>query len=79
LTSGYDGTGDNDLGDILKGRYPDNMGPTDVGCCTSHLKAIEYWYNNFFAIRGGYFIENKTKGGNKYVTTGLGFKINNYN
>ena len=43
--SGYDGTGDDDLSGILKGRYPDNMGPTDVGCCTSHLKAIEYWYN----------------------------------
>jgi hypothetical protein len=40
---------------------------------------VEYWYNNFFALRGGYFIENKAKGGNKYLTTGLGFKINNYN
>lgn len=43
--SGYDGTGDDDLGSILKGRYPDQMGPTDVGCCTSHLKAINQWYN----------------------------------
>lgn len=44
--SGYDGTGDDDLSGILKGKYPENMGPTDVGCCTSHLKAIKYWYEN---------------------------------
>jgi len=41
---GYDGTGDDDFSGILKGRYPDQMGPTDVGCCTSHLKAIHHWY-----------------------------------
>ncbi len=40
---------------------------------------VEYWYNNFFALRGGYFMESNVKGGRKYVTTGLGFKINNYN
>jgi len=40
---------------------------------------IEYWYNNFFALRAGYFMESNAKGGNKYVTTGLGFKISNYN
>ncbi|GGD78663.1 hypothetical protein GCM10011514_48370 [Emticicia aquatilis] len=40
---------------------------------------VEYWYNNFFALRGGYFMESNAKGGSKYVTTGLGFKINNYN
>jgi hypothetical protein len=39
---------------------------------------VEYWYNNFFAIRGGYFMESSMKGGRKYATTGLGFKINNY-
>lgn len=40
---------------------------------------VEYWYNNFFALRAGYFMESNAKGGNKYVTTGLGFKISNYN
>lgn len=40
---------------------------------------VEYWYNNFFALRGGYFMESNAKGGRKYVTTGLGFKISNYN
>ena len=41
--SAYDGRED-DLGDILKGRYPDNMSSGEVGCVTSHLKAIKHWY-----------------------------------
>ena len=28
----------------------------------------EYWYNNQFALRGGYFNEHDTKGGRKYFT-----------
>jgi len=39
--SAYDGRGDNDLGEILKGRYPDNMSSGEVGCVTSHLKAMK--------------------------------------
>lgn len=37
---------------------------------------VEYWYNNQFAIRGGYFYENATKGNRKYFTAGAGFKLN---
>jgi len=37
---------------------------------------VEYWYNNQFAIRGGYFNENATKGNRKYFTAGAGFKMN---
>lgn len=36
----------------------------------------EYWYNNQFAIRGGYFHENETKGNRKYFTAGAGFRMN---
>ena len=43
--SAYDGR-DDDLGHILKGRYPDAMSSGEVGCTTSHLKAIKYWYEN---------------------------------
>ena len=43
--SAYDGRED-DLGDILKGRYPDNMSSGEVGCSTSHLKAIKYFLEN---------------------------------
>ncbi len=36
----------------------------------------EYWYDKQFALRAGYFNENKYKGGRKYVTLGLGLKYN---
>lgn len=41
--SAYDGRED-DLSDIIKGRYPERMTSGEVGCVTSHLKAIKYWY-----------------------------------
>ena len=40
--SGYDGRSD-DLSGILKGRYPENMTSGEIGCTTSHLKAIKHW------------------------------------
>ena len=36
----------------------------------------EYWYNNQFAIRAGYFHEHNTKGGRKFFTFGSGLKYN---
>ena len=36
----------------------------------------EYWYNNQFAFRAGYFFEDKTKGNRKYFTVGVGLKYN---
>lgn len=39
---------------------------------------VEYWYNNQFAIRGGYFHENETKGNRKYFTAGAGFRLNGF-
>tara|TARA_B100001093_G_C26860613_1_gene1030043 strand:+ start:21061 stop:22251 length:1191 start_codon:yes stop_codon:yes gene_type:complete len=36
----------------------------------------EYWYNNQFAIRAGYFNEHDTKGARKYFTFGSGVKYN---
>lgn len=43
--SAYDGRSD-DLGDILKGRYPDAMNSGEVGCVTSHLKALKHFVEN---------------------------------
>ena len=37
---------------------------------------FEYWYNNQFAFRGGYFHEHNLKGGRKYFTMGAGLKMN---
>lgn len=44
--SAYDGRGNNDLSEILKGRYPKMMSSGEVGCVTSHLKALKYWLEN---------------------------------
>ena len=41
--SAYDGRED-DLGDILRGKYPEDMSSGEIGCTTSHLKAIKHWY-----------------------------------
>jgi len=41
--SAYDGRED-DLGNIIKGRYPSDMTSGEIGCTTSHLKAIKHWY-----------------------------------
>ncbi|MBK9531491.1 MAG: type IX secretion system outer membrane channel protein PorV [Chitinophagaceae bacterium] len=34
----------------------------------------EYWYNNQFGFRAGYFYENPNKGNRKYFTVGAGIK-----
>ena len=38
----YDGR-DDDLSDILTGKYPDNMTSGEIGCTTSHLKALKHY------------------------------------
>lgn len=35
---------------------------------------VEYWYDQQFALRAGFFHEDATKGNRKYFTTGLGIK-----
>ncbi len=37
---------------------------------------VEYWYNNLFAVRAGYFNETALKGNRKYVTLGAALKYN---
>ena len=38
--SAYDGRED-DLSDIITGKYPNNMSSGEIGCTTSHLKAMQ--------------------------------------
>lgn len=38
----------------------------------------EYWYREIFAARAGYFFENDTKGGRKYITIGVGFRYQKF-
>ena len=43
--SAYDGRED-DLSDILTGRYPEMMTSGEIGCTTSHLKALKHYLEN---------------------------------
>ena len=40
---------------------------------------LEYWYNDQFAARGGFFYEDKTKGNRQYLTLGIGVKYSIFN
>ena len=37
---------------------------------------LEYWYNNLFAIRAGYFHEHYSKGNRQFFTVGAGIRYN---
>ncbi len=37
---------------------------------------FEYWYNNLFAVRGGYFYENPYNGNREFMTFGAGIRYN---
>jgi hypothetical protein len=39
---------------------------------------LEYWYDDQFAFRGGYFWEHYTKGNRKYVTLGAGVRYSKF-
>ena len=36
----------------------------------------EYWYEEFLAVRAGYFYEHVNKGGRQYATVGIGLRYN---
>ncbi len=36
---------------------------------------LEYWYQNQFAVRTGYFYEHENKGNRKFYTAGVGVKL----
>ena len=41
---------------------------------TNWAAGLEYWYQDSFAVRGGYFNESKEKGSRKFATLGAGFR-----
>ena len=43
--SAYDGR-DDDLSETISGRYPDQMSGGEIGCTTSHLKAMKHFIDN---------------------------------
>jgi hypothetical protein len=40
-----------------------------------YATGFEYWYDNQFAARAGFFYESPTKGGREYITMGAGFRL----
>jgi hypothetical protein len=80
-------------GKIIKGSDDDVSVPGGIfqsfgdapGGFSEELKEIsfspgaEYWYNQQFAVRAGYFYENPSKGGRQYLTLGLGMKYDIFN
>ncbi len=73
IQSFYDAPGwgynaDNDL--VNYGKFYEELCEINIG------GGIEYWYNNIFAVRAGYFNETALKGNRKYVTLGAALKYN---
>jgi hypothetical protein len=82
-----------DDGNIIQGSDPERSVPAGIfgsfsdapGGFSEELSEIsyslgtEYWYNNQFAVRSGYFYETPTKGDRRYFTLGAGFKSNVFN
>ena len=73
IQSFYDAPGYsfNDQGEkVGKGPFYEELCEYNVGV------GAEYWYNNVFAVRAGYFNEAALKGNRKYVTLGDALKYN---
>ncbi|EDM37256.1 hypothetical protein PBAL39_05638 [Pedobacter sp. BAL39] len=45
----------------------------------SMATGLEYWYNQQFGLRAGYFYESPQKGNRRYMTVGAGLKYNVFN
>ncbi len=73
IQSFYDapGYGYNSTYDLVNyGKFYEELCEINIG------GGIEYWYNNIFAVRAGYFNETALKGNRKYVTLGAALKYN---
>lgn len=65
---GYSFNSDNELVRVSKGY--EELCEYNIGL------GVEYWYNNVFAVRAGYFNEAAMKGNRKYITLGAALKYN---
>jgi hypothetical protein len=75
-------------GNIIKGKDDNISVPAGIfasftdapGGFTEELQQVsfspglEYWYNQLFALRAGYFYQSPSQGGSQYLTLGVGFK-----
>lgn len=61
----------NDYGEkVGLGKFYEELCEYNIGL------GIEYWYNDVFGVRGGYFNEAALKGNRKYITLGAALKYN---
>ncbi len=71
IQSFYDapGWGYNQKNELVHyGKFYEELCEVNIGV------GIEYWYNNIFSVRAGYFNETALKGNRKYVTLGAALK-----
>jgi hypothetical protein len=80
-------------GAIISGKDPNRSVPAGIfgsfadapGGFKEEIKEVsmaggaEYWYNQQFALRAGYFYESPLKGDRRYFTLGAGLKYNIFN
>jgi hypothetical protein len=80
-------------GNIIAGKDPDRSVPSGIfgsfadapGGFKEEIREVsiaagaEYWYNQQFALRAGYFYESPVKGDRRYFTLGAGLKYNVFN
>lgn len=80
-------------GQIVSGKDPDRSVPSGMfgsfvdapGGFKEEVREVsiatgaEYWYNQQFALRAGYFYESPLKGDRRYFTLGAGLKYNIFN
>src|SRR5690606_33038344 len=57
------------FGDAANG-FSEEMSEISIGA------GVEYWYDQQFALRTGYFYESGLKGGRRFLTLGAGLKMN---
>jgi hypothetical protein len=56
----------------------------DAGSFSNELRLLqisggaEYWYNNQFALRAGYYYEDESQGDLQYFSVGIGLKYDIY-
>ncbi len=52
----------------------------DVGLMQQFMigTGLEYWYNQRFALRGGFYFEDPNNGDRKYITFGAGLRYNKF-
>ena len=51
-------------------------GSEQIGQGDRWTAGLEYWYNDLFALRSGFYYEDPNNGDRKYITFGAGLRYN---